>query len=126
MIDITGVNLVKFVQKVYELSVPQGLGFLHFDSEPLTNEEAKSLIGKKPIYENIILDMDYVRGRACKMHVTQDGKKLFIQDNWYDHTDKQLQQLLDAVGIKHEVGQQEHGCACNCGECQARRKGKYN
>jgi hypothetical protein len=29
MIDITGVDLVKFAQKVYALSVPRGLGFLH-------------------------------------------------------------------------------------------------
>jgi hypothetical protein len=29
MISITGVDLFSFAQKVYELSQPQGLGFLH-------------------------------------------------------------------------------------------------
>jgi hypothetical protein len=29
-IDITGVDMVEFVKKVYELSLPQGMGFLHY------------------------------------------------------------------------------------------------
>jgi hypothetical protein len=35
MIDISGIDLVKFAQAVYELSKPQGLGFLHFSPGPL-------------------------------------------------------------------------------------------
>ena len=110
MIDVTGVDLVKFAQKVYELSVPQGLGFLHFTPKPLSDEEAKELIC------NGELDMDYVHGRACKMNV-RDNK---INDAWYDHTDDQLKELLDAFGIKAKTAA-AHGYACNCTKCQTRR-----
>ena len=40
-IDITGINLIEFVKEVYKLSVPAGLGYLHFRKGELTNEEAK-------------------------------------------------------------------------------------
>lgn len=114
MIDITGVDLVEFAKVVYELSVPQGLGFLHATSEPLTDDEAQSLIqaeGKNA------LDMDYVRGRACKMHVRREGDKLLITDDWYDHTNRIYDELLTRFNICREQTT-EHGCACNCMDCQ--------
>lgn len=59
MIDITDVNMVEFVKKVYDLSRPQGMGMMHFTPVPLTDEEAKSLIN-----DDGTVNMDYVRGRA--------------------------------------------------------------
>ena len=35
MIDVTGIDLVEFAKKVYELSVPQGMGILHFTPQAL-------------------------------------------------------------------------------------------
>lgn len=96
MIDITGVNLADFAKKVYELSRPQGMGFLHYQPKPLTDDEANNLVkedGRWP------LDMDYVNGRACKMTVFRDGDKLHIHDNWYDHSSEQLNELLSAFNI---------------------------
>jgi hypothetical protein len=78
------IDIVKFVQKAYDLSVPQGLGFLHFTDAPLTEDEARQLIRDSG---SIAVSLDYVKGRACKMvvHRAQDGS-LSIADNWYDHT----------------------------------------
>lgn len=119
MIDITGTDLVEFAKKVYELSVPQGLGFLHFTPSPLTDEEAKQLVNDDDNY--IALDMDYVKGRACKMVVCRRKEgKLTITDNWYDHTDRIFQQLLDQFNIE-KSSEKEHGCACNCIDCQSQR-----
>jgi len=118
MIDITGVDLVKFAQKVYELSVPQGMGFLHYTSEPLSEEEAKSLVQDN---DRSVLDMDYIRGRACKMHVRKENGKLLIGDSWYDHTERIYDELLNSFDIKRPVSIQEHGCACNCIDCQSSR-----
>ena len=119
MIDITGVDLVKFVKAVYDFSVPQGLGFLHATDEPLTDDEAKQYIidqeGRSAV------SMDYVKGRACKMHVYREGNKLLLPDTWYDHTDRIYDELLSKFGFTRKQAEQEHGCSCNCMDCQSRR-----
>jgi hypothetical protein len=120
MIDITGVDLVKFAQKTYELSMPQGLGFLHFTPEPLAEEDAKEIVERSGKYGNVKLDMDYVSGRACKMTVWEKDGRLVIQDAWYDHTDDQLKRLLAAFDIVSNTAS-EHGCACNCANCRVKQ-----
>lgn len=112
MIDLTNVDMVKFVQKVYELSGPQGMGMFLFQPGGLSDEEAKAFIQKDGS-----ISMDYVKGRACKMHVRLDGDKLGMSDSWYDHTDSQLNELLAHIGVQGS-GKKEHGCACNCNDCQ--------
>ncbi len=99
MIDITGVNLVEFVKKAYELSSPQGYGFLHFNPDPLSDDEANQIIanGKLRTPENVELSMDYVNGRAVKMTVFKLENQLQIRESWYDHTPDQLQELLSIV-----------------------------
>ena len=113
MIDIAGVDLVKFVKKVYELSKPLGLGFLHYTSEPLSDEEAKECIIKGEV------GMDYVKGRSCKMRARLEDGKLLIANKWYDHTDVQLTELLDHVGIQYIADPitNKHNCACECRDC---------
>ena len=113
MIDVTGVDLVKLAQKVYELSVPQGLGILHFTPKPLSEEEAKSCI-----YDGI-LNMDYVHGRACKFYVRKNNEKLEVKDSWYDHTDEQFKDLLSRHNIKIEQTH-NHGISCACSDCKAK------
>jgi len=118
MIDVTNVDMVKMIKKVYELSVPQGLGFIHFEAgDSLTDEEAKSFIKKDGTVE-----MDYVKGRACKFGAYRSlGKEpVIINDSWYDHTDEQFKELLEHVGLTYP-GSKEHGCACNCQNCQEKR-----
>lgn len=120
MIDITEIDLIEFTKKVYELSVPQGMGFLHYTSKPLADSEAKQLVDVFKNDKRLALDMDYVKGRACKMHVRRENGKLTIPDTWYDHTDRIYQQLLDHFGIQKSINK-EHGCACNCIDCQSIR-----
>jgi hypothetical protein len=84
-------NLVTFVQTVYKMSQPVGMGFLHYVDEPLSESDATSLIDlteKRPI------QMDYVKGRCCKMTVYKDEDGLFIRDYWGDHSIEQLEYLL--------------------------------
>lgn len=125
MIEITGIDLAEFVKKVYELSSPAGLGFLHFTPEPLTIEEAKHIVehsvdpyGFDKQTNELVLFMDYVKGRSCKMIVWQKGQKLFIKKNWHDHTDYQLKQLLKHFNITITTEKQEHGISCHCMSCQ--------
>jgi len=119
-IEITGVDLVEFTKKVYELSVPQGLGILHFTDSLLTTDEANNLINIFKKDNRIALNLDYVHGRACKMVVFKKEGKLFIRSSWYDHTNAQLKQLLDTFNINMSVTW-EHGIACNCTDCRRNR-----
>jgi len=100
------------------LSVPQGLGFLHAQDGPLPEDVAKKIV-EQSNYRNVKLSMDYVSGRACKMVVWENDGKLEMRDSWHDHTDEQLKGLLSEFDIL-EPGK-EHGCACNCSDCQAKR-----
>lgn len=98
MLKITGIDLVKFVQKVYELSKPQGLGIMHFQEGGLPEEDAKDIVanGKK---DTVAISMDYVKGRAYKMVVWREDGDLFIRPQWFDHTHAQLKELLADFGI---------------------------
>lgn len=116
MIDVTGVNVVELVKKAYDLSRPQGMGMMHFDPTPLTDIEAQSLIAK-----NNTVNLDYVRGRACKFNVFNTDDKLSIRSPWFDHSDEQLVQLLAHVGITYEPGSDEHALACNCDTCRVKQ-----
>jgi len=120
-IDITGVNLIELAKKVYELSLPQGLGFLHFQEGGLSNMEAENIVELYKDDFNLALGMDYINGRACKFNVWKKDGKLYINNSWYDHTDNQLQQLLAHFNIKIKITR-EHNIACNCIKCQQKRR----
>ena len=114
------INLVELVKKVYNLSQPQGMGFMHFTPAPLSEDEAKKYIDLSSSFPSVI-NMDYVHGRACKFHVTRRDGKLFIPDSWYDHTDEQYKKLLYSFGIAIPEKEAPHGCACNCENCRNKR-----
>lgn len=96
MIDITGADLRELVKAAYDVSQPQGAGFIHYTPGPLSDEEADEIIqrskgGNEAVY------MDYVKGRSVKLGViTKDGR-LYIHDRWYDHTPGQLASLLKRI-----------------------------
>lgn len=96
-IDITGVDLVAFVRAVYERSVPQGMGILHYQPGPLPEDVAAELVHKEG---PIAVSLDYVQGRACKMVVWREGERLLVAPRWFDHSDSNFDALLAEFGIK--------------------------
>ena len=115
MIEVTGIDLKQFAKDVYSLSIPKGMGFLHFRSGELEDEIAKQLVYHESLYP---LDLDYVNGRACKMTVVKKEDKLFIDDVWFDHTDNQLKELLLRHNIQIEKTH-DHACSCECDNCKS-------
>ena len=98
MIDITGIDLVKFVQKVFELSIPQGLGFFHFTPNPLTEEEARGIVDRASRNTGSVkLDMDYISGRACKMVVWEKNGDLLMGDPFSAEMLKEINMVLMAT-----------------------------
>ena len=95
MKKVKELDLVKFVQDVYSLSSPQGLGFLHYQPGDITTEQATKLVARFVEDERIALSLDYVLGRACKMVVFRSkGGGYELPDSWFDHTESQYAELL--------------------------------
>lgn len=94
-IEVTGISLVELVKKAYALSVPQGMGFVHFKDGDLSDDEAKTLIREDDT--RCPVSLDYVRGRSVKFSVYREGDRLFIRKSWYDHSDAALQELVASV-----------------------------
>lgn len=99
MINITGCDLHTLIKEAYNLSKPQGLGFMHFDPAPLTDDEILAILMRGT--SRCPVNMDYVKGRAVKLNVfINEENQLSIHDSWYDHNDIQLDTLLQRIGIK--------------------------
>lgn len=80
------------IRAAYDLSRPQGLGFLHVTEGPL--DEATLTDIKTRESGRCAAGMDYVHGRAVKLTVRRDGDKLYIPaDHWYDHSPEDLHEL---------------------------------
>lgn len=97
MIDITGADLVQVAKIAYDLSKPQGMGFMHFQPGPLDAETAQQIVSARTRDPGVALSMDYVHGRACKFVVFRDGDKLSVRDSWYDHTPEQHAELVRRI-----------------------------
>lgn len=96
-IEITGADLVEVAKKAYELSSLQGLGFLHAKDGPLPNADAQEIVDRYAS-GRIALSMDYVHGRAVKLSVYRDDAgRLYIRNQWYDHSGAQLDALIAAI-----------------------------
>jgi hypothetical protein len=99
MIDVTSAEPIEIVKAAYEFSVPQGLGFIHAEPGGLTDDEAQEILDRNPPNGRIVASMDYVKGRACKMTIFREGDRIFIRDNWFDHSDRDLIALLSRINV---------------------------
>ena len=93
-------KFTKLVQTIYDLSKPQGMGFLHFTAEPMTDEQAEAIVKSASKSTGSALYLDYVPGRACKMSVHRDDEGLYINGpSWYDHGEHALKELCRRAGL---------------------------
>lgn len=92
------------VMHVYNLSSPQGMGFLHYEPEDMTIEQAKEIVEK--IGDRGYINLDYVKGRACKFFFKIiDGKVVFDMDSWYDHSKYQFDTLIECLRNAEKEGE---------------------
>jgi len=116
MIKINDLDISKFLRNVYEMSVPMGMGFLHYQPGNASDEMVESM--KKEFDERLqkakqehqkngktyraFFGLDYVQGRQCKMQffLDGDGESVVIYDRWMDHSDDQLAGLLQASKLE--------------------------
>lgn len=102
-INVTGCSLETLVRQAYNLSGPQGLGFLHYKDGSLADETVASIIERGKGDKTCAVGMDYVNGRSCKFYVYRGDGGLWVKNNWYDHSTRDLEELLKSVGVGPEA-----------------------
>ena len=76
---------IEVIKAIYDLSIPHGLGLLHYSAESMTEEEARLYI-YEPDMPNLYID--YINGRACKFALRNN------KCGWYDHSPDALGALI--------------------------------
>ena len=100
-IEVTHVDLRLLVQTAYDLSKPQGLGFIHYQPGLLSEEDADELLKQETYDSNVVIGMDYVKGRQIKMTVFKEPNspnRMFIHGTWYDHSEEEFCTFLRVIG----------------------------
>jgi hypothetical protein len=89
-IDIKSVSKAKVLAALYNASRPQGMGFLHFEPKPMTEEEAKELLKHDSYF-------DYLKGRVMKVDLSGDTLEecLYDRDNGHGAAYEALKSLLE-------------------------------
>ena len=102
-VDVTSVDIHKLCREAYDLSVPQGLGYLQPYDEPLSDEQIDEMLAYST--RNLVIGMDYVNGRAVKLNVykSDDGKRYIQKQRWYDHSLHQYEELLSRLGVEENI-----------------------
>jgi len=75
-ISTAGIDKGKLLAALYNASKPQGMGFMHYNPEPMTAEEARALLADNTYF-------DYLKGRVMKVRIEGDelNPRLYDRDN---------------------------------------------
>jgi hypothetical protein len=74
VISIADLDPADVLLALYNAARPRGMGFLVYDPEPLSREEANKLLQEKQYF-------DYVKGRVMKVRFGNGA----VEAKWYDH-----------------------------------------
>lgn len=91
IIDITGLDQVEVFRRLYNRARPQGMGFLHFEPEDMTYEQAQ---------QEYSPDVDYHRGRVMK--VTIRSRQVEVQKlSRINYSDSEIAERVPAEGVEY-------------------------
>jgi hypothetical protein len=92
MICIKGLDKAEVLAALYNASKPLGMGFMHFDPEPMMRDEAAELLEATD-------DFDYIKGRVMKVHLSGDEFEewLYDRDNGNGAAEAAIQPLRAAT-----------------------------
>ena len=81
MINIKGLSKARVLASLYNASHPQGMGFLHYDPTPMTEEVAQLIAN-----DNGSWNFDYLKGRVMKVDLSKDefDPWLYDRDNGFE------------------------------------------
>lgn len=78
MVSIKGLGKAKVLAALYNASHPQGMGFLQYTPEDMTEQEAQALLDQRGNFS-----FDYLKGRVMKVDIRSDelDERLYDRDN---------------------------------------------
>lgn len=97
-IRVPAEKLRDLVRKAYDLSAPQGMGFLQYRDGSLPDQVLDQIVETHNGWNHGVY-MDYVLGRAVKLSIERDDEGYFIHDSgrWFDHSAEQYRELLTVL-----------------------------
>jgi hypothetical protein len=103
MISFEGLSRAEVLAGLYNAARPQGRGFLEYDSEPMTVEEAEEILKQQSYF-------DYLKGRVMKISLLE-GKTgfdewLYDRDNGLGAAERVINELR-TKGINSETIQKQ-------------------
>ena len=105
--DIKGLNKARVLAALYNASTPLGLGFMHYDPSPMTEEQAREILNEGNFY------FDYLRGRVMKINLEHDEVNTsgYNRDNGENAAETVIESLKnenssnsDAIKKMHQKG----------------------
>jgi len=99
--NIRGLNRAEVLAALYNASRPQGLGIMHFDPEPMTTEQAQTLLDDESKHPRGIYEayFDYIQGRVMKIGFKGDeiDPRLYDRDLGDGAAEKAIAPLRQAA-----------------------------
>ena len=102
-IALAGLNKADVLAALYNASKPQGMGFMHYDPKPMTQEEAEGLL-KQTTY------FDYLNGRVMKVNLTGDEFDTwgYDRDNGQGAAERAIAELRTTGDVNSSTIQAAH------------------
>lgn len=88
-LNIKNLDKAQVLKALYDNAKPQCMGFLHYQPEPMSIEEAETLVKNNEYF-------DYVKGRVMKVDISGDTLRctLYDRDNGDGAAQRALQHLI--------------------------------
>jgi hypothetical protein len=103
-ISLEGLNKADVLAALYNVAKPLGMGFLHYDPQPMTTEEAQSILDSGATY------FDYLKGRVMKVNLSGNDMNpgSFDRDNGAGSAATAIAALRDGLGANPQVTAERH------------------
>lgn len=88
IINLQGKNKAKVLAALYNNSKPLGMGFLYYNSSPMTEIEAEEILKNQTYF-------DYLKGRVMKVDLSGESfnSRLYDRDNGEGSAEQALRNL---------------------------------
>lgn len=103
MISLEGLDKGLVLAALYNNSKPQGLGFLHYDAKPMTQEEATKLLDGRKYF-------DYLNGRVMKIWLDSDvlDERSYDRGNGVGAAESVINELRQTNNVNSDLIQDTH------------------
>ena len=104
-VSIKGLNRSEVLAALYNAARPQGMGFLHYNSTPMTIVEADKILNDDNRYS-----FDYLMGRVMKISLAGDEfeSASYDRDNGFGNASLVVKSIRVGLGPDNEITREIH------------------